>query len=73
MGDTNLLEDKIRCNASIKCQVRNCNKEAAINQPFCEFHTGIIKGMDETADSKERMAAATPEITPLIGANLVLR
>ena len=73
LGDTNLLEEKIRVNAKITCQVRTCQKEAAANSPFCEFHVSIIKDTDKLSDMKERIATAKPETTPLLGAGLILR
>lgn len=73
LGDTNLLEDRIRVNARIKCQIKNCQKEAVPNQPFCEHHVSIYKDPDELTDMRERMATAKDEICPLLGANLILR
>ena len=73
LGDTNLLEEKIRVNATLKCQIKSCKKEAAPNQPFCEFHVSVYKDTDDTSDTKDRIATAEPEINPLLGANLILR
>ena len=73
LGDTNLLEEKIRVNVRIKCQIRNCQKEAIQNQPFCEHCAAIYKDPDELSDMKDRMATAQTEIHPLLGANLILR
>ena len=73
LGDTNLLEDKIRVNVRIKCQIKGCQKQAVPNQPFCESCTAIYKDPDEMSDTKDRMATSKPEINPLLGANLILR
>ena len=73
LGDTNLLEDRIRVNVRIKCQVKNCQKQAVPNQPFCENHVAILKDTDEMSDMKDRIATSKTEICPLLGANLILR